>query len=362
MKLQEAREFVAHFNAGSLDPEENAEFLQWLTEATIDELTIIADTHESMFGNWAPGTGPSTEWIMQLERKLDRSRGENYAKAEVSRGEAAGLQVVEMPEASTGRRRIGWWVAAVVAIVVAGGNYLFVSPSRTTRSAPVSKAGSLSITVSNPPGNDQRAFVLPDGSKVFLNAGSTLTYPPRFAGSERQVELTGDAFFDVKPGANTVFRVKIRYGEVEVLGTYFEIAAYGDEQASLTTVIEGAIKVTSGGQTEILRPGDQAEISYPSPGVGAALRIRSGIDIKTAIDWRNGIYDVNGADLKTVLHVLARRYGLTVEYEPNIPDPSINGNFDLHKSMDILLQGLSASLPDNIHINANKRTLTVTAN
>ncbi|HLI93476.1 MAG TPA: FecR domain-containing protein, partial [Puia sp.] len=216
--------------------------------------------------------------------------------------------------------------------------------------------------VSNPRGNDQRAFVLPDGSKVLLNAGSVLKYPPRFMSSDRQVELTGDAFFDVKPNPKSPFRVQIRNGEVEVLGTYFEIMAYGDEQASRTTLIAGALKVTSGHQTEVLRPGDQAEISYPSPGVEAGLIVRSGIDIKATLDWRDGIYDVNGVDLKTVLQVLARRYDVTVEYQPNIQNPSINGNFDLHKSLDILLQGLNASLPGNIHIKAKQKTLTVTAN
>ena len=236
MSLQEARLFVARFNKGGFSPDEHAAFLRWLKEASAEELTIIADTHESMHGNWALTEGPSDEWVMQLERKLDAGVDEGKERQK-KRG---GIPVVEMLQRDRKIGRIRWMLAASVAVLFSTGAYFYYIHQEGSGSAVSSdREQTLTMTVSNPRGSAQKAFALADGSKVWLNAGSMLRYPPRFPTGERLVELKGEAFFDVAGAAGSPFRVLIRDAEVEVLGTSFDVMAYDDEPESRTTLVDG---------------------------------------------------------------------------------------------------------------------------
>jgi ferric-dicitrate binding protein FerR (iron transport regulator) len=363
MSLQEAQQFVGQFIKGEYTPGEYAAFLHWLKEATVEELTIIAEMHESMHGEWVLPEGPSAAWVMQLEQKLNESVGEREEETVMGDRELAPILEIRP------RRIIRWnsWMsAAAVVVVVSAGALLYVHPRASKPGARSDREKLLSMTLENPRGEAQREMVLADGSKVWLNAGSVLKYPPQFTSSERLVELSGEAFFEVSGNSDRPFRVLIKDAEVDVLGTFFTIMAYDDEPESRTTVVNGAVKVTSGGQSAILKPGDQAQIIYRSPGdidasaggrAGAPV-VHSGINPNLVLAWKGGIYHFESTELYAVMREVGRAYDVKVEYQPGVGNPAISGSLNLNKSLDAAMKQLETILQTNkIHFTQNEKTV-----
>src|SRR5579863_965406 len=214
--LQEAQKFVNQFIKGEYTPEEHAAFLQWLTGATSEELKIISEMHESREGEWVLPEGPSAAWVMRLEQKLNES--------EKPRRDGRVLFLDDQQPVilmRPNRKRATVWAAAAIIILSVTGTYIYVQKMGSRLGKLADREKLLSMTFVNPRGGAQKEMVLADGSKVWLDAGSELKYPPKFTGSERLVELSGEAFFDVAGNAERPFRVRIKDAEVEVLGTFF---------------------------------------------------------------------------------------------------------------------------------------------
>ncbi len=370
MNLQEARQFVALFVTGGYTPEEYAAFLGWLKGATVEELNIIADEHEAMHESWPLSSGgPTSEWVAQLERKLDESIAESGDDpAEAVHGDNAGeLEVAgeefEIPSIrNKPRRRMRrnvWLAAASVVVLFSMGTYLYVVKTGPGTDEQGMRPEALSNTFSIPRGGVQKQFVLADGSKVWLNAASTLKYPTRFAGPDRVVELSGEAFFEVAASAEHPFRVLIRNAEVEVLGTGFNVKAYDDEPISLTTLIDGAVRVGSGAQSVTLKPGQQAEIPYPSLGAGTGIKILSGMDLRSTLAWRSGDIRFDGDHLDVVMRSLARAYNVDVEFQPNVPDSLVSGVFNRADGLGKILEQLKSF---NIHFKNDGKKVIVCPN
>jgi ferric-dicitrate binding protein FerR (iron transport regulator) len=352
MSLQEAKQFVAHFIKGEYSPEEYEAFLQWLKGATANELNAIADEHEALHEHWAiPTTVPSSEWVEQLERKLDSSR------------EEVEVPVIDIRRNRFGRRRT-WVAAASVIAILAAGTTLYVTQkgSRTEQALQARQGRSgikaLNKTFSNPRGGEQKQLILADGSKVWLNAASSLKYSTTFAGPERLVELSGEAFFEVKKNSGNPFRVLIKDAEVEVLGTDFNIMAYDDEAVSRTTLIEGAVKIESGLEEAVLQAGQQAEIPSPAQGAAAPIKVLSGIDPGKVLAWKSGLFKFDNDELHTVMRVLSRCYNVDVQYDPKMPAMMITGIFDRKDGLGKILVQLESQ---GIHFTNDGKTVTVKA-
>ena len=200
------------------------------------------------------------------------------------------------------------------------------------------------------PRGGQYQLILPDGSKVWLNAASSIRYPTAFAGDERRVEITGEVYFEIKPlapkgGSKKVpFIVKINTpsgtgGEVEVLGTHFNVNAYSDEPAIATTLLEGKVKVSSmvNGQSSILKPGQQAAIN------DSRLTIHDNVDMDLAVAWKNGFTAFKSADIKSIMRQVARWYNVEVVYEGSIPKRSFTGGVSRDAKLSELLHLLEVS-------------------
>jgi transmembrane sensor len=190
-------------------------------------------------------------------------------------------------------------------------------------------------TLSTPNGG-QFQLVLPDGSRVWLNAASSITYPTAFTGNERIVHITGEAFFEVEKDKMKPFKVYFssptgggREGAVEVLGTHFNINAYDDESVIKTTLLEGKVKVVPPsdnyrnpkGVSAILKPGQQASISGKSgeiPEIVAA-------DVEAIIAWKNGDFLFRRADIETIMRQIARWYDVEISYPEGKPKYIITG-------------------------------------
>jgi ferric-dicitrate binding protein FerR (iron transport regulator) len=187
-------------------------------------------------------------------------------------------------------------------------------------------------TLSTPKGG-QYQLILPDGSKVWLNAASSIRYPTAFVGNSRIVEITGEAYFEVMHNSKVPFEVKTRSQVIEDIGTSFNVNAYTDEAAIRTTLLEGAVKVDN----VVLKPGEQAEADNGTQ----KITVIKGVDIQRAVAWKNGIFSFKDADLKTVMRQLARWYNVDVEYEGAVPGGSFGGDIGRGLTLSQVLEGLA---------------------
>lgn len=164
-------------------------------------------------------------------------------------------------------------------------------------------------TLSTPVGG-QYQLLLPDGTKVWLDAASSITYPSVFTGRERKVDITGQAYMEVAKNDDQPFIVQKGKMQVQVLGTHFNVNAYEDEASIKTTLVEGAVKVTDGNGALLLRPGQQAQLSREGD-----LFLSEKVDVSAVLAWKTGMFQFNATDIGTVMRQLARWYDLSVQYE-----------------------------------------------
>ena len=166
-------------------------------------------------------------------------------------------------------------------------------------------------TLATPRGGQFRV-TLPDGTGVWLNTASSLRYPTVFAGKERKVEVTGEAYFEVAKDAGKPFIVKVNdQTEIQVLGTHFNVNAYSDEATINTTLLEGAVSVNAYQHAQKLISGQQAQVNTAA----SSIRLADNVNTGQAIAWKNGIFDFNQADIKTVMRQIGRWYDVEIVYE-----------------------------------------------
>jgi ferric-dicitrate binding protein FerR (iron transport regulator) len=189
-------------------------------------------------------------------------------------------------------------------------------------------------TMTTPKGR-QFQVMLPDGTRVWLNAASSIRYPTRFKGIERKVDLTGEAYFEVARNNAMPFKVNVNgKSEVEVLGTHFNINAYEDENTINTTLIGGAVKVKAPDQPAvILKPGQQAQLPV-EPGI---IKVIRNADTDQVMAWKNGFFNFEGQSLRVVMRQLERWYDIKVVYKENVQDIIFRGKiFRNLKLADVL--------------------------
>lgn len=197
-------------------------------------------------------------------------------------------------------------------------------------------------TVSTPKGR-QFQLVLPDGSKVWLNAASAIKYPTVFTGKERRVKLEGEAYFEVAKNAEMPFKVTAGDAtEIEVLGTSFNISSYKNETAISTTLLEGVVRLNAYRQTQTLKPGQQAEV-LPSK---AQLKAPVKADVDKVMAWKNGLFNFDDATLQEVMRQLERWYDIEVTYAKDIPAIRFGGEINKQNTLQDVLQILEQS---NVH-------------
>jgi hypothetical protein len=171
-------------------------------------------------------------------------------------------------------------------------------------------------TLSNPRGSKAVKIVLADGTKVWLNAESSLHYPTSFIAKERRVNITGEAYFEVAHKDALPFYVSVDGMEVEVLGTHFNINSYKEENILRTTLLEGSVKVSKGERTTIIKPGQQAQVSRTN---NNAFLI-SKPDLDEVMAWKEGRFTYNNMDLGSIMRDMARWYNVEVVYKDIITD------------------------------------------
>lgn len=191
----------------------------------------------------------------------------------------------------------------------------------------------LSFNTLEVPRGRQFSVILPDGTKVWLNAASSLQYPTAFSGHERLVRLTGEAYFEVAHQDKAPFKIATKDALIEDIGTHFNVNAYSDEPDSRTTLLEGAVRVSAGSHQLVLAPGKQAVISNGKLTMADA-------DVRESISWKNGFFTFKKANIQTVMRQFSRWYDINVKYEGGIPDVELTGdvyrNTNAEKALKIL--------------------------
>jgi transmembrane sensor len=237
--------------------------------------------------------------------------------------------------------------AASGALATQGGVQVVKASGGLTYQANITRPGSvLYNTLSNPRGSQIVDVTLSDGTRVWLNAESSLRYPVFFTGKEREVEITGEGYFEVAKKAGQPFMVDIKDGaKVEVLGTAFNVNAYPDERRIAATLLQGSVRVGVGDQPGVvLRPGQQAVVAVTGDGGGAkGIRVNREADLDQVMAWKNGLFSFAGADLPTVMRQLSRWYDIDVTYGGKIPVRTFNGEIGKTLSLDQLLKLLSTT-------------------
>lgn len=186
------------------------------------------------------------------------------------------------------------------------------------------------------PNGGQYLVSLPDGSKVWLNALTSLKFPTEFSGNERVVELTGEAYFEVAKNKKMPFKVKmVNNTIIEVLGTHFNIMAYTNESSIKATLLEGSINIKKGDMSRMMLPGQQANIA------GNIQLTTANTD--EAISWKNGLFSFEKSDIRTVMRQIERWYDVEVVYEGGLPGNEITGYVSRNSNLSEVLKMLELS-------------------
>jgi transmembrane sensor len=208
-------------------------------------------------------------------------------------------------------------------------------------------------TISTPRGG-QYWITLPDGSKVLLNAASSLKYPTSFTGKERKVELIGEAYFEVIHNKAQPFRVVAAGQTIEDIGTHFNINAYNDEPLIKTTLSEGRVKVSNEKHLAYLIPGQQAQIKGSDR--NSKIEIKE-VDIDEALAWKNGEFVFEKENIHSIMRKLSRWYDIEPEYASNVSEVGFGGSVSRNKNISEVLKVLE--LTQAVHFKIEGRRIKI---
>lgn len=188
-------------------------------------------------------------------------------------------------------------------------------------------------TLLNPRGSQVVNLSLSDGTRVWLNAASSLKYPVSFLGESREVEITGEAYFEVAKDRSKRFIVRGGGVTTEVLGTHFNVNNYADDGVVRVTLLKGKVKTSAAGGSVLLSPGQQAQ-------AGQSVKKAEKVDLEEVMAWKNGAFSFKGTSIASLLQELSRWYDIEVIYEGEVPKERITGEVKRDASLSQVLKML----------------------
>lgn len=237
--------------------------------------------------------------------------------------------------------------ASVAINKTADGELVYDHPKQSS-AAPV-------LNVLSTPRGGQYHLTLSDGTQVWLNAASSISFPVAFNGQERTVKVSGEAYFEVAKRDGLPFKVQTGKQEIVVLGTHFNVKAYPDDPDISTTLLTGSVKVTSttSGATGVLKPGQQARIINTN----GMLDIQS-VHADDAISWKNGYFLFDNQDIKSIMKIISRWYDVDIEYSGSPGNERFGGTFSRSSNMPEILTNLERI--GHVHFKLFSGKVTVT--
>lgn len=184
------------------------------------------------------------------------------------------------------------------------------------------------------PAGGQYQVILPDGTAVWLNALSSLTYPTAFKGKSREVTLRGEAYFEVAKDPSKPFIARVDEMQIRVLGTHFNIDAY-DAKRYRTTLLEGSVQVSKAHKTALLKPGQQSVLNFDNESIKVAE-----VNVNKTVAWKNGYFMFQDDKIKDIMAQISRWYDVEVEFEGAVSQETFGGIYSRNKDINELLKGL----------------------
>lgn len=234
-------------------------------------------------------------------------------------------------------------------IIAVNGNYRYEDGTPL-----MEDVSSVQSAVLRTPQGGQYRVVLSDGTKVWLNSASSLTYPTRFVGDKRQVRLIGEAYFEVAKDMNKPFEVLNEEQVVEVLGTSFNISAYPEEKVVKTTLLEGRVKIGIPGSEmfRLLQPNQQSTTMLGS----STIAVKQ-VDTESAIAWKNGYFMFDDEDFESIMKKIAKWYDVDIVYESKPKNIAFIGTVSRSKNISEVLHALERT--GKVKFKISGRTITV---
>jgi len=229
-------------------------------------------------------------------------------------------------------------------------DYSRLGDGRNTGRTKGSHRGPLYNSLSTPAAGQYR-LTLPDGTKVWLNAQSSIRFPTSFYGNTRSVELSGEAYFQVAKDARRPFLVKAGDLTIQALGTQFNVHAYLDESSAKATLILGAVRVVKGEDSLLLAPGQEGETNKTT-----GLMLNSDVDTSQIAAWKDGYFDFDHLDIQAIMRQFARWYDIQVVYEGKPSTVLFEGRMQRNLRLSQVMNGLGKT---GIHSRLEGRVLTI---
>lgn len=284
---------------------------RWWSYAAAALLILVLLSGGAYFSFFSHRQGKMVKWTDRGQQpENDIAPGNNRAVLSLANGQRILLDSAHTGLlTSQGNARV---------VKVNNGMVRYASP-RTSLEGRLQPAAVQFNTLTTPRGG-QYHLVLSDGTGVWLNASSSIRFPVLFTGSERDVEITGEVYFEVAENKSAPFKVKAGGAEIEVLGTHFNVNAYGDEAKVNVALLEGRVKVQSlagslqgGYPSAVIAPGEEARLNKDG-----SLKLIRDADVDAAIAWKEGWFQFKNADIKTIMRQIERWYDITVIYQGDI--------------------------------------------
>jgi transmembrane sensor len=357
-----------------LSPQESAELIDWLGSEKLDPATaelILAQLKQ-------PDSHVDTAIVAALDKKLPailakrnpsarisflRSRWVRYAAAIVILAGIGALFLLNRsstkpapPDTVNAKKEIGPGKEGAILTLDDGrtvvlddlgngvvanqnGTKVVLKDGQLLYEKDGSAAAAIAYNTMTTPRGRQFQLVLPDGSKVWMNAASSIRYPLAFTGNERKVEVTGEVYFEVVKNAKMPFKVKVNDATgIEVLGTHFNINSYKNETSINTSLLEGSVRITNGPQQTILKPGQQGQVSYDV--AQSPIKVVPNVDMEKVMAWKNGVFNFQDATLEEVMRQLERWYDIEVVYAEGVPHQEFIGKMGRDLNLSEVLRGL----------------------
>ena len=325
------------------------------------------------------GTGVYWLFYHAPQKQLALTQGQRFQN-DVAPGKNAALLIL------AGGQKIVLDSSAKGAISRQGNTTIINTNGQLVYNELLKKQGEILYNTLTTGRGNQYQLVLPDGSRVWLNAASSITYPASFTGGERKVSITGEAYFEIAKDEARPFIVQKKELSIQVLGTHFNINTYDDEDAVKTTLLEGSVKVVNGNNSSVLRPGQQAVIvkgrelvkdagngqeqakgkdagpgrtndAISSKARGAEpIKVVDDPDIEEVMAWKNGVFRFNDATIESIMRQMARWYDVSVIY-----DTKITQHFIADVPRDVPVSELLKllELTDQVHFKIEGKKITV---
>jgi len=387
MEYSSAIAFIQKFAAGDYTEGEHREFATWLNSASPSELEGVLEA--------AAGEGLAVPAVSLADAGLVRRIEASLDEYEVAplrriRRFAAAASIAALLILLAGA---GWWLMAgrhnhgtpeavaakpqpeiapgrnAAILTLSGGRRILLDSASedtvlTEGAAVVANAnGRLAYNPGNAPATEtiyntlttqrgnQYQLTLPDGTRVWLNAASSITYPTSFAGANRTVSITGEAYFEVAKIPSQPFHVKADGQDVAVLGTSFNVNDYPDEPAGRTTLIDGSVRVATAKSSRVLVPGQQALIKE------GGIQLVPKADIEQTLAWKDGLVKLTGASIREVMRQVSRWYDVDVEYQGDLDNAVFVGIVSRQQNLAKFLELLEAT--GSVHCSIDNKKIIV---